>query len=129
VGAEAGELVNDRALRHVLLLVQGALGGLVAAETVLLGLVTANPPLLALSVPGIALAALPVVLAFRLLRGRRRARAWTVAYELALLVLGYLNAAVLGNDDVASLMATLLLPAALLVLLGRYSPETSETAG
>jgi hypothetical protein len=129
MGAEAGELVNTRALRHVLLLVQGALGGLVAAETVLLGLFAGSRALLALSVLGVALAALPVVLAFRLLRGRRRARVWAVAYELALLVLGYLNAAVLGNDDVASLMATLLLPAALLVLLGRYSPEASETAG
>ena len=121
--------MNTRALRHVLLLVQGALGGLVAAETVLLGLFAGSRALLALSVLGVALAALPVVLAFRLLRGRRRARVWAVAYELALLVLGYLNAAVLGNDDVASLMATLLLPAALLVLLGRYSPEASETAG
>jgi hypothetical protein len=119
--------VSIRALRHVLLLVQGALGGLVAAEAVLLGLVLGNPVLLALAVLSVALAALPAVLAFRLLRGR--GRAWAVAYELALLVLGYLNAAVLGNDDVASLMATLLLPAALLVLLGRYSPEASETAG
>jgi hypothetical protein len=119
------------ALRHVLLLVQGALAGLVAAETLLLSVVLRNPVLMWLAAIAIALAVLPVVLAFGLLRGRRRARGIAVAYELALLVAGYVNAAVLGNDDLASLLVTLALPAVLLCVLGRYSPDrpgASETA-
>jgi hypothetical protein len=43
-----------------------------------------------------------------------------------LLVTGYLNAAVLGNDDLVSLLVTLGLPVALLCLLARYSPEMLE---
>lgn len=119
--------MNGRALRHVLLLVQGALGGLVAAETVLLGLVLGSPALLAVAVLSVGLAVLPVVLAFRLLRGRRRARGMTVAYELVLLVSGFVNVQLLGNDDLASLLVTLVLPVAVLCLLARYSPEASET--
>jgi len=127
----AGFSAGPRALRHVLLLVQGALAGLVAAETLLLSVVLRNPVLMWLAVVAIALAVLPVVLAFRLLRGGRRARGVAVAYELTLLVTGYVNAAVLGNDDLVSLLVTLVLPAAVLCLLGRYSPESpapSETA-
>jgi hypothetical protein len=120
------------ALRHVLLLVQGALCGLVAAETVLLGLVERSPALLGLAAVTAALAVLPVVLAFSLLRGRPRARALAVAYELTLLVSGALNGIVLGNDDLASLLVTVALPLVLLCLLARYSPgnpEPSEIAG
>jgi hypothetical protein len=125
--------VSAPALRHVLLLVQAALAGLVAAETVLLGVVGRSPVLLALAALAAALAVLPVVLAFGLLRGRRRARGAAVAFELALLVSGYLNAAVIGNDDLVSLLVTLGLPVALLCLLARYSPEVlpepSEATG
>lgn len=120
------------ALRHVLLLVQAGLCGLVAAETVLLGLVERSPALLALAAVTTALAALPVVLAFRLLRGRNWARGLAVAYELTLLVSGVLNAIVLGNDDLTSLLVTLALPLVLLCLLARYSrvdPDPSEIAG
>jgi hypothetical protein len=99
--------VSAPAVRHVLLLVQAALAG--------------------------ALAVLPAVLAFGLLRGRRRARGVAVAFELVLLVSGYLNAAVIGNDDLVSLLVTLGLPVALLCLLARYSPEVlpepSEATG
>jgi hypothetical protein len=119
--------VNVR-LRHVLLLVQGALAGLVAAEEVLLGVVTASPPVLVLSAISAALALLPVVLAFGVLRGRRRARGVAVAYELTLLVCGFVNVQVLGNDDLVSLLVTLVLPVAVLWLLARYSPETSVAA-
>jgi hypothetical protein len=108
----------------VLLLVQGALAGLVAAETLLLSVVLRSPVLMWVAAVAIALAVLPVVVAFGLLRGRRRARGVAVAYELALLVTGYVNAAVFGNDDLVSLLVTLALPAVLLCLLGRYSPET-----
>jgi hypothetical protein len=129
--------VNAPALRHVLLLVQAALAGLVAAETVLLGVVLRSPALLALAAPAGALAVLPAVLAFGMLRGRRRARGAALAYELALLVSGYVNATLLGNDDLVSLLVTLGLPVALLCLLGRagtlrYSPampEPSEATG
>ena len=117
-------------LRHVLLLVQGALAGLVAAETVLLALVLRNPVLLALAVLTAGLAALPVVVAFRLLRGRPRARELAVAYELLLLVSGFFNAIVLGNDDLVSVLVTLVLPALLLWLLRQpsdYLREPSET--
>lgn len=123
--------MRTAALRHVLLLVQGALAGLVAGETLLLSVVLRNPVLMWLAAIAIALAVLPVVLAFGLLRGRRRARGVAVAYELTLLVAGYLNAAVLGNDDLVSLLVTLALPAVALCLLGRYSPgmpAPSETA-
>lgn len=115
-------------LRHVLLLVQGALAGLVAAETLLVGVAERSPVMLWVAAVAIALAVLPVVLAFGLLRGRRRARGVAVGYELALLVSGYVNAALLGNDDLVSLLATLALPAALLWLLGR-SPERTEPFG
>lgn len=115
-------------LRHVLLLVQGALAGLVAAETLLVSVAERSPVMLWVAAVAIALAVLPVVLAFGLLRGRRRARGVAVGYELALLVSGYVNAALLGNDDLVSLLATLALPAALLWLLGR-SPERTEPFG
>jgi hypothetical protein len=123
--------VRTIAVRHVLLLVQGALSGLVAAEALLLSVVLRNPVLMWLAAVAIALAALPVVLAFSLLRGRRRARGVAVAYELTLLVTGYVNAAVFGNDDLVSLLVTLALPAVMLWLLRSYSPESpglSETA-
>lgn len=116
-------------LRHVLLLVQGALTGLVAVETVLLGVVEHSPVLLAVAALTTTLAVLPVVLAFRLLRGRRRARGLTVAYELVLLVSGYVNAAVLGNDDLVSLLVTVALPLGLLCLLAGYSPDAPEPSG
>jgi hypothetical protein len=123
--------VRATALRHVLLLVQGALAGLVAAETLLLSVVERNPVLIWLAALAIAIAVLPVVLAFGLLRGRRRARGVAVAYELTLLVTGYVNAAIFGNDDLVSLLVTLALPALMLCLLGRNSPVSpapSETA-
>jgi hypothetical protein len=116
--------VRTTAVRHVLLLVQGALAGLVAVETLLLSVVLRSPVLMWVAAVAIALAVLPVVVAFGLLRGRRRARGVAVAYELALLVTGYVNAAVFGDDDLVSLLVTLALPAVLLCLLGRYSPET-----
>jgi hypothetical protein len=115
--------VRTTALRHVLLLVQGALAGLVAAETLLLSVVLRNPILMWVAAVAIGLAVLPVVLAFGLLGGRSRARGVAIAYELTLLVAGYLNAMVLGNDDVVSLLVTLALPAVMLCLLARYSPD------
>jgi hypothetical protein len=123
--------VTPPALRHVLLLVQGALAGLVGLETLVLGVALRNPVLMWLAVVAIALAVIPVVLAFGLLRGRRRARGAAVGYELALLVSGYVNAALLGNDDLVSLLVTLAMPAVMLWLLRRDSPdrpEPSETA-
>ena len=116
-------------LRHVLLLVQGALAGLVAVETVLLALVLRSPALLALAALTTGLAVLPVIVAFRLLRGRPRARGVAVGYELVLLVSGFVNAIVLGNDDLVSVLVTLVLPALVLWLLRQpavYSPEPSE---
>jgi hypothetical protein len=119
------------AVRHVLLLVQGALAALVAAETLLLSLVLHSAVLLAVTVVAAAGAALPVVLAFRLMRGRRRARGLTVAYEVLLLVSGCVNATLLGNSDLVSVLVTLVLPLVLLWLLRRpsYSPQVSETTG
>jgi hypothetical protein len=99
------------------------MAGLVAAETLVLSVVLRNPVLMWVAAVAIALAALPIVLAFGLLGGRRRARGVAVAYELTLLVTGYVNAAVLGNDDLVSLLVTLALPAVMLCLLGPYSPE------
>jgi hypothetical protein len=104
-------------LRHVLLLVQGALAALVAVEAVLLGLGLGSPVLTAIGLLAGALAALPIVLAFRLLRGRPRARGFAVAYEALLLVSGFGNAIVLGNDDLASQLVTVVLPLALLWML------------
>src|SRR5262249_14680131 len=65
VGAQAGGVMT--AVRHVLLLVQGALAGLVAAETLVLALVLHNPVLLWITVVAAAGAVLPVVLAFGLM--------------------------------------------------------------
>ncbi len=123
------------ALRHVLLLVQGALTALVAAEALLLGTVERSPVLLGLAVVAAALALLPVGVAFGLLRRWRFARGAGVAYELLLLVSGYVNATLLRNDDMVSVLVTLALPAVLLWQLRRRdlayspgSPERSETA-
>src|SRR5262249_13778635 len=84
MGTEAGGVVNAVSLRHVLLLLQGALGGLVTAEALVLGVVEHSLVLLVVGVVAGALSVLPVVLAFRLLRGRR-ARGLAVAFELLLL--------------------------------------------
>ncbi len=109
-------------LRHVLLLVQGALTALVAAEALLLGTVERSPVLLGLAVVAVALALLPVGVAFGLLRGWRFARGAGVAYELLLLVSGYVNATLLRNDDMVSVLVTLGLPAVLLWQLRRRDP-------
>ncbi|HYW26099.1 MAG TPA: hypothetical protein VE953_18145 [Terriglobales bacterium] len=119
-------MTGPRALRHVLLLLQGALAGLVALETLVVGVALRSPLLLWLAALAIALAVVPVVLAFGLLRGRRRARGLTVAYEMTLLVSGCVNATLLGNDDLVSLLVTLALPLVVLWLLGHYPPELQE---
>jgi hypothetical protein len=131
MGPEAGRRVSAP-LRHVLLLIQGALTALVAVETLLLGAAMRSPVLLWLAAVAIALSVLPVVLAFGLLRRRRRTRGAAVAYELVLLVSGYVNAVLLGNDDLVSLLVTVGLPVLLLCVLARYSsdrPEPSVSAG
>jgi hypothetical protein len=111
---------RDR-LRDVLLLVQGALSGLVAAEALLLALVQHSPVLLALAAIGGALALAPVGVAVGLAAGWRRARGLGVGYELLLLVSGSANAIVLANDDLVSVLFTLVLPAFLLWRLGTMS--------
>jgi hypothetical protein len=116
---------GPRALRHVLLLVQGALSGLVALETLVVGVALRNPVLLWLAALAIVLAVLPVVLAFGVLRGRPLARGVTVGYEMTLLVSGCVNATLLRNDDLVSLVVTLGLPLVVLWLLGHYPPEPS----
>jgi len=54
--------------------------------------------------------------------GWRRARALGVGCELLLLVSGSANAIVLANDDLVSVLFTLVLPAFLLWRLGTMSP-------
>jgi hypothetical protein len=114
----------DRApgLLHVLLLVQGALSGLVTAEALLLAAVERSPALLALAALSGAMALAPVGVAFGLAAGWGRARGVGAGYEVLLLVSGFANAIVLGNDDLVSVLFTLVLPAGLLWLLGTMSP-------
>ncbi len=122
-------------LRHVLLLVQGAISGLVGVEVLLLAAVERSPVLLGLALLTGAAALVPLLVAVGLAAGWGWARGVGVAYELLLLVSGYVNAVVLRNDDLVSVVSTLVLPLALLWLLrrpaGRYSarPEPSEIRG
>ena len=104
-------------LRHVLLLVQGAISGLVGAEVLLLAAVERSPALLALALLTGAAALVPIAVAIGLAAGWGWARGAGVAFELLLLVSGYFNAAVLGNGDLVSVLSTLALPLALLWLL------------
>jgi hypothetical protein len=115
-------------LRHMLLLVQSALAGLIATEALILAAVLRNPLLLLIGVLAWGLAALMVVAAFALLKGRRWARRLAAGYQLLLLVSGYGNAMVLGNGDLVSVLVTLALPAALLWLLRRPATRTEAVA-
>ena len=108
-------------LRHVLLLVQGALSGLVVAEALLLAVVLHSPILLLLSGLGGGLALIPVIVAIGLALGWGWARGLGVGYELLLLVSGYVNAIVLRNQDLVSVLVTLALPTMILWLLARMS--------
>jgi hypothetical protein len=113
--------VRRARLRHVLLLVQGALSGLVVAEALLLAVVLHSPILLLLSGLGGGLALIPVIVAIGLALGWGWARGLGVGYELLLLVSGYVNAIVLRNQDLVSVLVTLALPALILWLLARMS--------
>lgn len=112
-------------LRHVLLLVQSALAGLVATEAVLLALVLRNPLLLLIGVLAWGLAVLVLVVAFALLKGRRWARKVAAGYQILLVVSGVVNGLVLGNDDLVSVLVTFVLPVALLWML-RRPPTRAE---
>ena len=107
------------ALRHVLLLLQGGAGILVATAALLLGAVERSPALLAIALLSGALALVPVLAAAGLWARWRWARGLAAGYELLLLVSGVLNGLVLGNNDLVSVLFTGLLPAAILWLLRR----------
>ena len=108
-------------LRHVLLLVQGALSGLVTVEVVLLGVVERSPVLLGLASLSTALALIPIAVAFGLAAGSGWARGVGIGYELLLLLSGCCNMVVLRNDDLVSVLFTVGLPLTLLWLL-RHGP-------
>jgi hypothetical protein len=127
-------------LRQVLLLVQAAIAGLVAAEVLLLAAVGHSVALLGLAALTGSLALVPVAVAVGLAAGWGRSRSWArglgVAYELLLLVSGWVDVALVGNGDLVAVLAGVALPLALLWLLRhgaerhewvpRYSPESRE---
>jgi hypothetical protein len=113
--------VRGARLRHVLLLVQCALSGLVVAEALLLAVVLHSPILLLVTGLGGGLAVIPVIVAIGLALGCGWARGLGVGYELLLLVSGYVNAIVLRNQDLVSVLVTLALPAMILWLLARMA--------
>lgn len=120
-------------VRHVLLLVQAAAAGIVAAGTAGFGVIEHSVLLAAAGLLAAALALVPVVVALGLGFGAGWARGLGVAFELLLVISGYANAVVLGNGDLVSVLFTLVLPAALLWTLRRddraRSPMLDEWSG
>jgi hypothetical protein len=113
---------------HVLLLVQGALAGLVAAEALVLAVAERSLAMLALAAVAGWLALVPIVVAAGLAVGVAWLRAVGVGYELLLLVSGLVDAVVLGNGDLVAVLVGIALPLALLWTMARWS-GTGSRAG
>jgi len=119
------------AVRHVLLLTQSGVCGLVAIGALVFALASRSPEVGFLAVLSGALALLPALVAGGLGAGWGWARGLGVLYELLLLVSGVTNTLVLRNDDLVSTAVNVVLPATLLWLLLRRPPTmgTWSSAG
>ena len=106
-------------LRHVLLLVQSAVCGLVAVGDFVFWLGSHAPALCLLAIVSSVLALLPVVVATGLAARWGWAIGLGITYELLLLLSGVADTFVLRNEDVVSTAVNVVLPASLLWLLLR----------
>jgi len=116
-------------LRHVALLVQSAVCGLVALGVSVFALASHSPQLGLLAVVSGMLALVPVVVAAGLGAGCGWARGLGIGYELLLLMSGVTDALVLRNDDVVATVVNVVLPAALLWMLLRRQPTMGTWSG
>jgi len=127
VGSPSGAVVTS--LRHVLLLVQSAVCGLVALGTSVFALAGHSPQLGLLAAVAGMLALVPVVVAAGLCAGCGWARGLGIGYELLLLVSGVTDALVLRNDDVVATVVNVVFPAVLIWLLLRRQPTMRPWSG
>lgn len=116
-------------LRHVVLLAQSAVCGLVALGASVFALASHSPQLGLLAAVSWMLALVPLVVAAGLGAGWRWARGLGIGYELLLLVSGVADALVLRNDDVVATVVNVVLPATLLWLLLRRQPTMGTWSG
>lgn len=116
-------------LRHVALLVQSAVCGLVALGGSVFALASHSPQLGLLAAVSGILALVPLVAAAGLGAGWGWARGLGVGYELLLLVSGVTDALVLRNDDLVAIVVNVVLPATLLWLLLRRQPTMGKWSG
>ena len=118
-------------VRHVLLLTQSGVCGLVAIGAFVFALGGRSPEVGFLAALSGALALLPALVAVGLGVGWRWARGSGILYELLLLVSGVTDTLVLRNDDLVSTAVNVVLPVALLWLLLRRPPTmvTWSSAG
>ena len=116
-------------LRHVVLLVQSAVCGLVALGASVFALAGHSPQLGLLAAVSGILALVPVVVAAGLGAGWRWARGLGIGYELLLLISGVTDTLVLHNDDVVATVVNVLLPASLLWMLLRRQPTMGTWSG
>ena len=109
-------------LRHVLLLVQSAVCGLVALGASVFAMASHSPLLGLLAAVSGILALVPVLVAAGLGAGWGWARGLGIGYELLLLVSGVTDALVLRNDDMVAVVVNVVFPATLIWLLLRRPP-------
>ena len=116
-------------LRHITLLVQSAVSGLVALGVSVFALAGHSPQLGLLAAVSGMLALVPVVVAAGMGAGWGWARGLGIGYELLLLMSGVTDALVLRNDDVVATVVNVVLPAALLWMLLRRQPTMGTWSG
>lgn len=116
-------------LRHVVLLVQSAVSGLVALGASVFALASHSPQLGFLAAVSAMLALVPVVVAAGLGAGWGWARGLGIGYELLLLISGVTDTLVLHNDDVIATVVNVVLPASLLWMLMRRQPTMGTWSG
>lgn len=116
-------------LRHVLLLVQSALCGLVALGAAVFAVAGHSPQLGLLAAVSGMLALVPVLVAAGLAAGWGWARGLGIGYELLLLVSGVTDALVLRNDDIVATAVNVVFPATLIWLLLRRRPTMRTWSG
>ena len=116
-------------LRHVLLLVQSAVCGLVALGASVFAMASHSPLLGLLAAVSGILALVPVLVAAGLGAGWGWARGLGIGYELLLLVSGVTDALVLRNDDMVATVVNVVFPATLIWLLLRRRPTMRTWSG
>jgi hypothetical protein len=121
--------VKPSALAEVMLLVQAAIAGLVVAEELLVGAVSHSPIVLAIAALSAVAAGLPVLVAAGMAAGWHWAPPLGLGLELLLLISGATNGIVLGNNDLVSLLVTVMIPALVIHQLLTSRPTPSPASG